>query len=51
VIDEWAHTEHVSRYLDRADEFPHRAEGENVLFEQVPLGLVASLILVRATVA
>jgi tRNA (cmo5U34)-methyltransferase len=33
---EWTQAGHVHRYLDRADEFPHRAEGENVLLEQVP---------------
>jgi tRNA (cmo5U34)-methyltransferase len=38
VTKEWTVVEHVSRYLDRADKFPHRAEGESVLFEQVPLG-------------
>ena len=37
MTDEWAQTEHVSRYLNRADEFPYRAEGESVLFVQVPL--------------
>lgn len=24
--EEWQSTEHVDRYLDRADEFPHRLE-------------------------
>jgi len=34
--EEWTDTEHVSRYLARADGFPHRLEGERVLLEQVP---------------
>ncbi len=34
--EEWAAAEHVHRYLDRADEFPRRAEGESVLLEHVP---------------
>jgi len=33
---EWTTPEHVRRYLDRADEFPRRAEGESVLLEHVP---------------
>ena len=34
--EEWTTAEHVSRYLERADEFPHRLEGEGVLLEHVP---------------
>ncbi len=33
---EWSSTEHVDRYLGRADEYPRRAEGESVLLEHVP---------------
>ncbi|CAA9547944.1 MAG: Methyltransferase type 12 [uncultured Thermomicrobiales bacterium] len=35
---EWTTAEHVLRYLDRADAYPRRAEGERVLLEQVPRG-------------
>jgi tRNA (cmo5U34)-methyltransferase len=35
--EEWAQdAERVSRYLEQADEFPHRLEGEGVLFEHIP---------------
>ena len=36
--EEWTTAAHVDRYLERADEFPRRAEGESALLEQVPLG-------------
>jgi tRNA (cmo5U34)-methyltransferase len=35
-VNEWTTPEHVRRYLKRADEFPHRLEGEGVLLEHVP---------------
>jgi SAM-dependent methyltransferase len=34
--EEWTTAECVNRYLDRADEYPRRAEGESALLEQVP---------------
>jgi len=37
-VGEWRDPERVLHYLDRADGFPRRAEGESVLLEQVPDG-------------
>jgi tRNA (cmo5U34)-methyltransferase len=34
--NEWMTPERVLRYLDQADGFPHRSEGESVLLEHVP---------------
>ncbi len=34
---EWTTPTHVRRYLDRADEYPRRVEGESVLLDHVPL--------------
>jgi SAM-dependent methyltransferase len=36
AVDEWTTVERVQRYLGRADDFPHRAEGESVLLDHVP---------------
>lgn len=33
--EEWTTAEHALRYLARADAYPHRAEGESALLEQV----------------
>lgn len=35
---EWLEGEHVARYLSRADDYPHRAEADAALLEQVPVG-------------
>jgi tRNA (cmo5U34)-methyltransferase len=36
--EEWTTAEHVARYLELADEYPRRAEGESVLVEHVARG-------------
>lgn len=36
---EWTEADRVRQYLDRADRFPHRSEGEAVLLETVPRGV------------
>ena len=33
---EWGTEEHAGRYLKRADDYPHRAEADAALLEQVP---------------
>jgi len=35
---EWSTNEHVDRYLERADSYPRRHEGESAFLEQVPPG-------------
>ncbi|HJS95393.1 MAG TPA: class I SAM-dependent methyltransferase, partial [Solirubrobacteraceae bacterium] len=36
---EWSAVDHVRRYLQRADEFPRRAEGERVLLDHIAPGV------------
>ena len=36
--EEWTKAAHVERYLQLADEYPRRAEGERVLLDHVPRG-------------
>jgi tRNA (cmo5U34)-methyltransferase len=43
AASEWSAAEHVHRYVERADEFPHRREGEDVLLGCLPEGAVRIL--------
>ena len=36
MSDPWLDAQHALRYLSRADSFPHRAEGEGCLLEELP---------------
>jgi tRNA (cmo5U34)-methyltransferase len=35
-MNKWIDTDHVTKYLNRADRIPHRQEGERVLLEHLP---------------
>jgi ubiquinone/menaquinone biosynthesis C-methylase UbiE len=35
-MNKWIDTDHVTKYLNRADRIPHRKEGESVLLEHLP---------------
>jgi len=37
-INKWTSAEHALEYLSKADQIPHRTEGEMALIEQVPQG-------------
>ena len=37
AASEWKRSEHVDHYLELVDTVPHRADGESVLLEHVPL--------------
>jgi tRNA (cmo5U34)-methyltransferase len=36
MVNQWTSADHVLRYLAKADQIPHRTEGEGVLLEYVP---------------
>lgn len=35
--NEWISEQHATEYLSRANDIPHRKEGESVLFDHIPL--------------
>jgi SAM-dependent methyltransferase len=37
--DDWRSVDHALNYLARAEKIPHRAEGERVLLDHIPLGV------------
>ena len=36
MVNLWTSAEHALRYLEKADQMPHRTEGEAVLLEHIP---------------
>lgn len=36
IVNQWTSAEHALAYLQRADQIPHRTEGEGVLLDHVP---------------
>lgn len=38
-MNEWVQTDHALAYLERADDIPHRREGEEILLNHVPLNV------------
>jgi tRNA (cmo5U34)-methyltransferase len=38
MLEKWSEPAHAGWYLELADRFPHRKEGEAVLLEQIPAG-------------
>ena len=42
-VNEWQSTAHAGAYLERADQVPHRSEGEATLLEEIPSDLARVL--------